>query len=240
MLANASHDFHLCKRRVVCDDANHAPMEGLLADAETMRALCRWAKLAPSAVADRAGIAATTVLRPYNGTATTRVGSRTWEKLRAAFPKFPGWPGAEPDLPTPPLAIDYVPVDVLPTYAGMGGGGTGEGDVEQALVPQYLVRDVFRGQPSDFVVIRVRGNSMEPRFFQDDELLVDKRDTSPTQPGPFALWDADWGEYLVKNVERLPGGRVRIFPSNAEFSASEVSSEETKILGRPVWVGRRL
>jgi hypothetical protein len=240
MLANASEYFHLCKRHVVCGDANQAPMDGLLADAETMRALCRWAKLPPSAVANKAGVAVTTVTRPYNGAATTRTGSRTWEKLRLAFPGFPGWPGAEPDQITPPLAIDYVQVDVLPTYAGMGGGGTGEGDVEQALVPQYLVRDVFRGQPSDFVVIRVRGNSMEPRFFQDDELLVDKRDTSPTQPGPFALWDADWGEYLVKNVERLPGGRVRIFPSNTEFSASEVSSEETKILGRPVWVGRRL
>lgn len=208
-------------------------------DRDLIHALGRWAGKTPSDLAKSAGLTPSTLTRPLNQPVKHRLSIPTLTKLRLRYPAFPGFANA-PDHPTPLLAIDYVPVDVLPTYAGMGGGGTGEGDVEQALVPQYLIRDVFRGKASDFVVIRVRGNSMEPRFFQDDELLVDKRDTSPTQPGPFALWDAEWGEYLVKNVERLPGGRVRIFPSNTEFTASEVSSEETKILGRPVWVGRRL
>ncbi|WOF43798.1 hypothetical protein KNJ79_02200 [Sphingopyxis indica] len=209
-------------------------------DKALIHALSEWAKLSPSEVARRAGLAVSTLTRPLNHPVKHRLSGTTLRKLRAKFPDFPGWADQSPDIPDGDPQIDYVQVEVLPTYAGMGGGGTGEGEPEMALVPRYLIKNVFRGDPSDFVLIRVRGNSMEPVFRHDDELLVDKRDKSPTQPGPFALWDAEWGEYLVKNVERLPGGRVRIFPSNAEFSANEVTHEETRILGRPVWFGRRL
>jgi phage repressor protein C with HTH and peptisase S24 domain len=240
MLGIATHDLHYCNAPPVSILANGFRMSGLESDTETIKALVQWAKLPPSKVAITAGVAVTTVTRPFNGTAETRVSSPTWEKLKEAFPKFPGWNVPEADLPDTPLDIDYEPVDVLPTFAGMGGGGTGEGEVERALIPSYLIRNVLRGKPSDFVLIRVRGDSMEPVFRQDDELLVDKRDKSPTQAGPFALWDADWGEYLVKNVERLPGGRVRIFSSNDKYTPVESANEETNILGRPVWFGRRL
>lgn len=240
MLVSATPALHYCKAQPLSIAANGFGMTGLETDTETMQELCRWTKLAPSALAKTAGVAATTILRPYNATATTRVSSPTWEKLRGAFPDFPGWPGTEPDLPSISLDVDYEHIDVLPTFAGMGGGGNGEGDVEQALVPSHLIRQVFRGKPADFVLIRVRGNSMEPVFHQDDELLVDKRDCSPTQPGPFALWDREWGEYVVKNVERMSGGRLRIFSENAKFTPNEVPSDDVQILGRPVWFGRRL
>lgn len=136
--------------------------------------------------------------------------------------------------------IEYVEIEVLPTFAGMGGGGTGDGDREIALVPRALVVDILRGQPGDFLLINVRGDSMEPDFRHGDQILVDKRDTSPAQPGPFALWDGDWGEYVVKNVERARTGEVRIFSSNPKYSQDSAPAEETRIIGRPVWFGRRL
>jgi len=145
-----------------------------------------------------------------------------------------------PDEPVGPMQLSYVSIDIMPTFAGMGGGGTGEGDVERALVPRYLIEDVFRGAPSDFVIIRTRGDSMSPDFEHDDELLCDKRDRNPVQPGPFAVWDADEEAYVVKNVEKLPGGRFRIFSTNTKYTPAEVSREETHIIGRPVWYGRRL
>jgi len=146
----------------------------------------------------------------------------------------------EPDLPLQGKEIEYVPVEVLPTYGGLGGGGSGEGDRELALIPREFVVNVLRGQPSDFLLINVRGDSMEPDFRQDDQILVDRRDTSPAQPGPFALWDGEWGEYVVKNVERAPDGQVRIFSSNRKYTDAVVAHEETRIIGRPVWFGRRL
>lgn len=164
--------------------------------------------------------------------------AREWlaqiERNRAA-----GVRETEPDLPVVPTDLAYVPIDIMPTYAGMGGGGTG-GDVERALVPRYLIESVFRGRPSDFVVIRMRGDSMFPDFEHDDELLVDKRDTNPIQPGPFAVWDAEDKAYVVKNVEKPPGGRFRIFSTNPKYTPADISREETHIIGRPVWYGRRL
>lgn len=238
MIANLQE--HSCNSIANRIFANAQPMDGNEKDRALIQSLSDWAKMSPSEVARKAGLAVSTLTRPLNQPVKYSLSRPTLEKLRAKYPTYPGWAGEEADQPDSDPNIAYVPIEVLPTYAGMGGGGTGEGDVEMALVPRYLIEQVFRGQPSDFVLIRVRGNSMEPTFHHDDELLVDKRDTSPTQPGPFAIWDAEWEEYLVKNVERMQGGIVRLFPSNSEFSAVEIRHEETKILGRPVWFGRRL
>ncbi|RXR28928.1 S24 family peptidase [Sphingobium fluviale] len=146
----------------------------------------------------------------------------------------------EPDLPLPDEDDQYVRVSVLPTYAGAGGGGNGDGDSQNALISRILVEDMLRGRAEDFVIINIRGDSMEPDFHHGDQLLVDRRDVSPSQPGPFAVWDGEWGEYVVKNIERLPGGRVRMFSSNSKYSPAEIQHEATRIIGRPVWFGRRL
>lgn len=146
----------------------------------------------------------------------------------------------EPDLPPVPPDRDYLPVEVLPSYAGMGGGGNGEGDTELALIPRRLIEDELRAKPSDLILIEARGESMLPDFQHGDQILIDRRDCNPVQPGAFALWDGDG--YVVKLVERIPRqqGRYRIFSANNRFSAYEVDEQEIRIMGRPVWFGRRL
>ena len=171
-------------------------------------------------------------------------GKRQWKAaevslIKAAFAKV-GNGGLRPDLPSVDGQRQYLPVEVLPSYAGMGGGGTGEGDHEQALIPRSLVEDELRATPEDLLLIEARGDSMEPDFLHGDQILVDKRDKNPVQPGAFALWDGDG--YVVKLVERVPRerGRYRIFSANGRFSAYEVEEDEITIMGRPVWFGRRL
>ncbi len=144
-----------------------------------------------------------------------------------------------PDLPVADPHISYVEVEVLPTYAGMGGGGTGDGDRETALVQRRLVEDELRARASDLLLVNVRGNSMEPLFFHGDQLLIDKRDTSPTQPGPFALLWPDG--YVIKNVMWIEKrSRLRISSANPDFGPEDFEPEEITILGRPIWLGRRL
>ena len=144
------------------------------------------------------------------------------------------------DVPDEPPTMEYVPINILPTFGGMGGGGTGDGDRSMGLVPRMLIVNELHGKPADFLLINVRGDSMEPDFHHGDQLLIDTRDRSPAQPGPFALWDGEWGEYVVKNVERLGGGEVRMFSSNKKYSDATIASENTRIIGRPVWFGRRV
>lgn len=190
-----------------------------------------------SEVAARAGLAVSTLTRPLNHPVKYRLSKATIDKLRQTYPSFEDWSG-EPALPT--TAPAYVEIRVLPTFAGMGGGGTGDGDQGVALVPRALIVDILRGKPDDFLLIDVRGDSMEPDFRHGDQLLVDRRDTSTAQPGPFALWDHDGGEYVVKNLERIGQGRVRMFSTNTKYSPIDILQEQTRIIGRPVWFGRRL
>ena len=76
-------------------------------------------------------------------------------------------------------------------------------------------------------------------FLHGDQLLIDKRDTNPRQPGPFALWYEDG--YVVKNVEIVRStGKLRIFSNNPAYSPDEADPQEVRIMGRPVWFARRL
>lgn len=144
-----------------------------------------------------------------------------------------------PDQPTRDPEQSYVTVEVLPTFAGMGGGGTGDADRETALVSRRLVEDELRARPTDLLLINVRGNSMEPLFHHGDQLIIDRRDTSPTQPGPFALLYDDG--YVVKNVAWVDKRtKLRVSSSNPEFGPEDFDPNEVTIMGRPVWFARRL
>lgn len=145
-----------------------------------------------------------------------------------------------PDIPPVGSERSYVDIAVLPSFAGMGGGGTGEGEMIVAKLPRDLIEDQLHGQPRDFELIDVRGDSMEPDFHHGDQILIDRRDRDPRQPGPFALWDDDG--YVIKLVERIPGRRgwYRVFSANPRYSAYEVEEKEATIRGRPVWFARRL
>ena len=136
--------------------------------------------------------------------------------------------------------LAYVDIAVLPSYAGMGGGGSGEGDQIVAKLPRDLIETQLRGRPADFELIDVRGDSMEPDFHHGDQILIDRRDRDPRQPGPFALWDDDG--YVVKLIERVPAKRgwLRVFSANKRYSAYEIEETEATIRGRPVWFARRL
>lgn len=147
--------------------------------------------------------------------------------------------GNTPEQPERPPELDYVAVDILPTFAGMGGGGTGDADRETALVSRRLVEDELRAKPVDLLVINVRGNSMEPMFHHGDQLIIDRRDRSPTQPGPFALLYDDG--YVIKNVAWIEKrSKLRVSSSNPEFGPEDFDPEEVQIMGRPVWFARRL
>lgn len=204
-----------------------------------IEALIEHTGISASEIARRAGLAVTTLTRPLNHPVNHRLSLSTLEKLKETYPDFPGFV-TEADIPVLQGKRDYVPVEVLPTYVGAGGGGNGDAEIETALIPRSLIEDALRGKASDFLLINVRGDSMEPDFRHDDQILIDRRDTSPAQPGPFALWDAEWGEYLIKNVERTGAGEFRIFSSNPKYSSKVVASQETRIVGRPVWYGRRI
>lgn len=208
-------------------------------DKDFIQRLVAYVGAAPSEVARRAGLAVSTITRPLNHPVNYKLSKATIDRLRQTFPDFPDWAPIS-DLPETDPHSTYVDVAVIPSYAGAGGGGSGEGDRAIAKLPRRLIEDELRGKASDFELIDVRGDSMSPDFHHGDQILIDKRDRNPRQPGPFVLWDDDG--YVVKLVERIPQRRgwYRVFSANPRYSPYEIEEGQTTILGRPVWFARRL
>jgi len=93
----------------------------------------------------------------------------------------------------------------------------------------------LHANPKNLVAVKVRGDSMEPRLFDDDTVVVDRADRRiPASGGVFALVYA--GEMLVKNLFRLPDGSLRVASDNKEkhdpFIVPPDQLEHIDIVGR--------
>lgn len=132
-------------------------------------------------------------------------------------------------------------IELLPTTVGLGGGGTGEGEFRSISFDRSIIDDELRVTPDSLLAIQVEGDSMRPEFVSGDRLLIDKRKTSIAQPGAFCLWDGDG--YVVKFLEKVYGSepaKIRVISENQRYERSERLVDEVQIMGRVVWLGRKL
>ena len=90
-------------------------------------------------------------------------------------------------------------------------------------------------------MITVDGDSMEPLLSSGDRILIDVSQRVPAPPGIFVIWD---GIGLVtKRIEHVPNSeppKVVIKSLNPEYASYERTAEEVRVIGRAVWVARRL
>lgn len=226
-----AHDVRQSHSRYLCDFRNVPTMDS----AEDIKHALRRLGVPHDEIAAAIGKDRTVATKIF-GTANRRIQAAELAPLAALVAKYERESGETGEVPTSRVR-SYVEIEVLPTFAGMGGGGTGDDDRAVALLPRDLVEDDLRAKPADLLVINVRGNSMEPIFLHGDQIVIDKRDKSPSQPGPFALWDGDG--YVLKNVERR-AKRLRVFSSNSAYSDADYDPDEVEIMGRPVWFARRM
>lgn len=227
-------------------------MTGLESDTAFVKELCRWARAAPSKVATESGLTPTTLLRPYNGAATTRISQPTFDKLRARFPEFPGWRrelpdqmgmhGDRPDPSIQPSELVYIrEVDI--SYA-MGDGLVVEDYPSVGLVPFNLdfVRKLSPSDTDHLFIATGQGESMEPTLLRSDMLMIDttKRQIGMSE-GIWALTYAGGG--MVKRVRRVrEAGRdmFLLLSDNPVVPPQSAEIEDVNIVGKVVWVGRRM
>lgn len=226
-------------------------MTGIESDTAFVKSLCDWARLAPSALARAAGLTPTTILRPYNGMATTRLSQPTFEKLQSRFPNFPGWRRDRPDLPM--LAGGYDPLAPRPELAyvrsvnislGMGNPAVVEDYPDTELVPFNLgfIRAITNAPTEQLVILGGHGESMEPTLLRNDMLLID---TSQRQP---LVSDLIWafhyaGGGMIKRLRRIrDNGRDRflIISDNAAVPDQGADIEDVHVIGKLIWVGRKM
>lgn len=222
-------------------------MDGLKRDTALLREIAEHFNLTPAALARQSKVAVTTINRPFNGTSTHRLSQPTLEKLKDAFPTFPGWhdylfreltgsiepqksAGRPDSLPIPMLELGY----------GMGGtflDGIDPGEVIEHF-PRAFVR-MFTQAPANLLCFSHGiGDSMYPTIGDRDVLLIDRSRTDVT------LNDQIWvmsvgGIGMVKRV-RIAGGKVTLMSDNENVSDYNAGEGELTMVGRVIAVVRRV
>lgn len=206
--------------------------------------LSRQTGLSLTALAKRAGVAATTLTRFMNSDEVDHVlSSTTLAKLRR-LARMGGMDQAvqAPDLEEPARHRRMIVVREFDVSAQAGTGADlepldGSGShtvVGQWQLPEDYLR-AFTPSTSQLAVIRVEGDSMEPEFSPGERVLVDCSKKSPSPPGIFVVWD---GLGLVlKRVELLLNSepkRLRLTSSNAAYLPYEVDLDGAVIAGRVI------
>lgn len=139
-------------------------------------------------------------------------------------------------------AQDYVLIPQLDVGAS-AGSGTQPGD-ETALAALAFqanwVRTVASGRPEALSVINVQGDSMLPTLADGDHILVDADDRERLRDGIYVLRTDD--ALLVKRLSVNPATRrIAILSDNDAYpSWDDCDPAGLTVIGRVVWVGRRL
>lgn len=232
-----------CKVPVISFDANGQGMDGLEADTRLINELCVWAGVKPSRMAADLGMAATTLTRPANGKATTRLGRATMDALRKAYPNFPGWDDTDraPDLPgTVKSEEGSIPLRRLDFRLSMGNGANLDDYFEETPFEfdAALLRTISRATPAKLIVGEGIGDSMSPTITDSSLVIVDTSQTRlNAHDAIYAI--ALYGAGGIKRLRPIARDRVLVISDNPAIDNQEVDAEDLQILGRVIWSARR-
>jgi len=148
-----------------------------------------------------------------------------------------GRPGAPPDD-----ALVIVQRLDVQASAGPGAFDAGERPLGRIAFDAAWLRrlGLGGGGRGRLSVIRVDGDSMVPTLADGDEILVDQND------GAARLRDGIYvirleGILVVKRIAVGPGGRLSVRSDNEAYPGwPDLKPEAVDIVGRVVWIGRRL
>ncbi len=137
---------------------------------------------------------------------------------------------------------DYVLIPHLDIGASAGAGALTDGETPVAVLAfqSSFVRGLASGRPEALSVIRVAGDSMLPTLADGDNILVDTDDREQLRDGIYVLRTDD--ALLVKRLSVNPATkRLTIRSDNDTYpSWDDCDPAGVAVIGRVVWVGRRL
>lgn len=217
-------------------------MNGLEEDTRLLKALAKWSGLTPAAIAKRAEVAVSTINRPFSGAATTRLGRSTIEKLRAAFPQFPGFLASEisEQVDVSLSQSDIVELDEIDLRYGLGGTYIdGPFSTEKRQFSRAWLRHVTMTSPEHLFWATGDGDSMEPTIRTGEIVLIDKSQISPRSGD--GIWAIAWGDIgMIKRLRPHPDGSVEILSDNRLVPPATAVDGELHVIGRVIAVVRRL
>lgn len=80
---------------------------------------------------------------------------------------------------------------------------------------------------------------MQPTILDGDLVLIDMAQNSIMAQD--RIWAVFWGDLgMIKRVRRTPGGTFQLLSDNPAISPVEAVDGEMHVLGRVIWIGRRI
>lgn len=137
--------------------------------------------------------------------------------------------------------LDLVAIDEIDLAFGLGETFTDHVPIEVTArhFPRAWLAALTDAPPSMLVFARGRGDSMMPTLIDGDIILIDKSQTDFRQQD--VLWALTMGDAaMIKRLRVRPSGRIAILSDNATVPQDEVDSSDIRIVGRVVFVGRRM
>lgn len=119
--------------------------------------------------------------------------------------------------------------------------------MEDERITDYFIFSTcwMRGEmgldPGQSSIISVIGDSMEPPLQEGDILLVDHRQNQVTDDGIYILRIDD--RLMSKRLQRLIDGAIIIMSDNPVYKEQTINKDATgeiAVIGRAVWVGRKI
>ncbi len=101
------------------------------------------------------------------------------------------------------------------------------------------LQGLFRGQLDNLKVTRGKGDSMRPTILDGDIVLIDLAQRMIDEQD--VLWAVAYGELgMVKRVRQTSRSSYMLLADNPVVPPIEAVDDEMQVLGRVVWIGRRM
>lgn len=138
---------------------------------------------------------------------------------------------------------EFVSLPVYDIAASAGPGSLLEDAHETPLYYEFRPLDwlsgLSRGGLADLALVWVRGDSMEPTLRHNDQILVDRAQNSPANPGLFVLRIGE--EVVVKRLQWVMAQKqVRVISDNERYQTEDMDPSDLTIIARVVWLGREI
>lgn len=132
-----------------------------------------------------------------------------------------------------------VPKLAVAASAGFGSFGDGEQLAGQVGFDEKWLRQMGV-DPARVALIRVEGDSMQPTLNDGDDIMVDEGATStPLRDGVHVIRMDEM--LMVKRLARGPAGRLSVLSDNPAYPDwADVAAKDVIVIGRVIWVGRKL
>lgn len=135
--------------------------------------------------------------------------------------------------------LDLVQVQEIDLAYGLGGQfSDGPVEVRTHHFPREWVQSITATPASMLTIARGRGDSMQPTIQDGDMVIIDRSQRTIREQD--AMWALTIGDFAMIKRVRSRGERIQILSDNTLVPMDEAHHEEINVVGRVIFVGRRV